>query len=114
MMHDISIRAGHLATIAPSFRALEGPRPIQLSFMISKILTEVDAAHGVLLEQLRPFFADDGTIDTEIAEVREILNDTVTISVPVITVDTLQQAGLMVSDDVALAFLIARGIVTSG
>ena len=112
-MHDVTMRAGQLAGVTESFKALEGARPIQLSYMISKIITETDEAHGIMVERLRPFLNEDGSVQTDEPKALELLNEMVTVSVPVITIDALEQAGLKVTDDLALAFLMARGIVTS-
>lgn len=110
-MAKVTMQAGQLASVAQAFKMLEGQRPIQLSFNIGKILQEVDAAHELFVEKIRPLLNDDGTFDSDNEQAAAILQEEVTLDVPVVTLGSLEAASLTVADDAALIFLTSTGVV---
>ena len=112
MMAEVELKAGQLSRVTQAFEALQGPKPIQLSYTIGKILTEADTAHNIMLEKLQPFIAEDGTVATDNEEAMAVLSEPVTLYVPALSVADLQAADLKVTDDIAFAFLTLTGIVS--
>lgn len=112
-MREITITAGQLASVSEAFKKLEGPRSIQLSFTIGKILQEADEAHKLMVEKIQPLLDSQGNVSEDDSKALEILNESVTLNVPELTIEQLETADLTVTDDFALFFLTSTGIVAS-
>ena len=111
MQHEVMLKAGQLSSIAQAFQAIEGSRPVQLSFQIGKILAEAEEAHQVMLEKLKPLLDESGKLEDDNEEALEIFNEDIALDLPKITLEDLSSADLMVSDDIAMAFLMSTGIL---
>lgn len=111
MTHEVTMKAGQLSSVAQSFQALEGARPVQLSYKIGKIMQEADAAHSIMVETLQPMLEPDGTVAEDNDTAMAVLNEDVTLSVPQVTLAELEDAELTVTNDIALVFLTSTNIV---
>lgn len=112
-MKEIQLEAKHLGFVRQCFEALQGPRPISLSLKIAKVLAEVDQAHELFRDKIKPCLNEQGEIlDDQMEAAMEILDEQVALSVPSIEVQELEAAELQTVSDAAVLFLVQHSFVS--
>lgn len=109
---ELTLKAHQLAAVSSAFSSIKGPKPIQLSLAVSKILQACDEAHRVLIDDLKPYIDDAGSINDDSGEAEKILSQDVALDVPDLHINELVDADVTVDDDTALALLIQLNVIT--
>jgi hypothetical protein len=116
----VTMKARALGAVVVAFGEIKGDRPIMLAYNINKILKPVLELQKAFVTRITPLI-DPATSKPrgdlnpeETALVEEIINEEVTFEVPRLTIKTLHQAGLSVTDDTVIPFLMDVGILEEG
>lgn len=113
---SIVVKAGIIILVQKALTGLKGDRPVMLSRRIGMVREELQALQNPLTERAAPYITSDGAAkkdleEEEVERFEEILNEDLTMEIPVITLSELSDAGITVEDDSILSFLIELGIV---
>lgn len=116
---ETTIPAKALGLVGMAFHQLKGDRPVMLSYRIGRIMETAGEMQRAMIERLQPYMEggqlrEERTPEEE-QQVQEILEEEITLHIPVISIGELEEAGLTVKgeDDTVLTFLIQHGILSA-